>query len=128
MPGVVSVACGGGGELGGLAGVLPGAADYRAAPLCTGDADDLVLRVDDMPGEKIAKVKVGLYEAGRDGMVVNLLLEAIPDLPLLLDAHRAWTPLHATLSANLCNPGYPPRIPRPEHPCHTRDDAPPLAA
>jgi O-succinylbenzoate synthase len=33
-----------------------------------------------MPGEKVAKVKVGLYEAVRDGMVVNLLLEAIPDL------------------------------------------------
>ncbi len=31
-----------------------------------------------MPGEKVAKVKVGLYEAVRDGMVVNLLLEAIP--------------------------------------------------
>ncbi len=54
-------------------------------------------------GEKVAKVKVGLYEAVRDGMVVNLLLEAIPDLHLRLDAipdlhlrldaNRAWTPL-----------------------------------
>ena len=35
-----------------------------------------------MEGEKIAKVKVGLYEAVRDGMVVNLLLEAVPDLRL----------------------------------------------
>ena len=46
-----------------------------------------------MPGEKVAKVKVGLWEAVRDGMVVNLLLEAIPDLQLRLDANRAWTPL-----------------------------------
>ena len=30
----------------------------------------------------MAKIKVGLYEAVRDGMVVNLLLEAIPDLHL----------------------------------------------
>ncbi len=35
-------------------------------------------------GEKVAKIKVGLYEAVRDGMVVNLLLEAIPDLHLRL--------------------------------------------
>ncbi len=41
-----------------------------------------------MPGEKVAKVKVGLWEAVRDGMVVNLLLEAIPDLQLRLDANR----------------------------------------
>ncbi len=45
-----------------LTGVLPEAADYRAAPLCTGDPDDLVLRLADMPGEKIAKVKVGLMK------------------------------------------------------------------
>ncbi|MGC6745017.1 hypothetical protein ACP0HM_11565 [Escherichia coli] len=57
--------------------------------LCNGDPDDLILKLADMPGEKVAKVKVGLYEAVRDGMVVNLLLEAIPDLHLRLDANRA---------------------------------------
>lgn len=77
LPEMPSVAFGASCALAELTGVLPEAADYRAAPLCTGDPDDLVLRLADMPGEKIAKVKVGLYEAVRDGMVVNLLLEAI---------------------------------------------------
>ncbi len=72
-----------------LTDALPQAANYRAAPLCNGDPDDLILKLADMPGEKVAKVKVGLYEAVRDGMVVNLLLEAIPDLHLRLDANRA---------------------------------------
>ncbi|XPE25534.1 hypothetical protein ACNKHM_22120 [Shigella sonnei] len=40
----------------------------------------------------MAKVKVGLYEAVRDGMVVNLLLEAIPHLICVL-TRTAWTPL-----------------------------------
>ncbi len=61
-----------------LSGGLPQAADYRAAPLCSGDPDELFARLAAMPGEKVAKVKVGLWEAVRDGMVVNLLLEAIP--------------------------------------------------
>ena len=39
----------------------------------------------DMPGEKVAKIR-SVSEAVRDGMVVNLLLEAIPDL------HPARTP------------------------------------
>lgn len=60
-----------------LSGGLPQAADYRAAPLCSGDPDELFARLAAMPGEKVAKV-VGLWEAVRDGMVVNLLLEAIP--------------------------------------------------
>ncbi len=72
-----------------LSGGLPQAADYRAAPLCSGDPDELFARLAAMPGEKVAKVKVGLWEAVRDGMVVNLLLEAIPDLQLRLDANRA---------------------------------------
>lgn len=54
-----------------------------------------------MPGEKVAKVKVGLWEAVRDGMVVNLLLEAIPDLQLRLDANRARTPLKAQQLRNM---------------------------
>jgi O-succinylbenzoate synthase len=87
-----------------LAGELPEAADYRAAPLCTGDPDALVVQLAGMAGEKVAKVKVGLYEAVRDGMVVNLLLEAIPDLRLRLDANRAWTPLKAQQFAKYVNP------------------------
>jgi O-succinylbenzoate synthase len=76
-----------------------------------------------MPGEKVAKVKVGLYEAVRDGMVVNLLLEAIPDLQLRLDANRAWTPLKAQQFAKYVHPQYRHRIAFLEEPCKTRDDS-----
>ncbi|AST80739.1 TPA: o-succinylbenzoate synthase [Citrobacter farmeri] len=106
-----------------LEDALPEEADYRAAPLCTGDPDDLVLQLADMPGEKVAKVKVGLYEAVRDGMVVNLLLEAIPELQLRLDANRAWTPLKAQQFAKYVNPDYRNRIAFLEEPCKTRDDS-----
>ena len=99
------------------------AANYRAAPLCNGDPDDLILKLADMPGEKVAKVKVGLYEAVRDGMVVNLLLEAIPDLHLRLDANRAWTPLKGQQFAKYVNPDYRHRIAFLEEPCKTRDDS-----
>lgn len=102
---------------------LPQAADYRAAPLCTGDPDELFAVLDAMPGDKVAKVKVGLWEAVRDGMVVNLLLEAIPDLQLRLDANRAWTPLKAQQFAKYVNPQYRPRIAFIEEPCRTRDDS-----
>ncbi len=76
-----------------------------------------------MPGEKVAKVKVGLWEAVRDGMVVNLLLEAIPDLQLRLDANRAWTPLKAQQFAKYVNPAYRQRIAFIEEPCKTREDS-----
>jgi len=102
---------------------LPQAADYRAAPLCTGDPDELLPVLAAMPGEKVAKVKVGLYEAVRDGMVVNLLLEAIPDLQLRLDANRAWTPLKAQQFAKYVNPAWRDRIAFLEEPCKTREDS-----
>jgi hypothetical protein len=73
------------------------------------------------PARKVAKVKVGLYEAVRDGMVVNLLLEAIPDLQLRLDANRAWTPLKAQQFAKYVK--YRHRIAFLEEPCKTRDDS-----
>lgn len=123
LPDMPSVAFGVSCALAEIAGTLPEAADYRAAPLCTGDPDDLVLQLADMPGEKVAKVKVGLYEAVRDGMVVNLLLEAIPELRLRLDANRAWTPLKAQQFAKYVNPDYRNRIAFLEEPCKTRDDS-----
>lgn len=84
LPDVPSAAFGISCALAELDGSLPDAANYRAAPLCTGDPDELFALLSAMPGEKVAKIKVGLYEAVRDGMVVNLLLEAIPDLHLRL--------------------------------------------
>ncbi|HED6262634.1 o-succinylbenzoate synthase [Enterobacter bugandensis] len=106
-----------------LDGSLQEEANYRAAPLCTGDPDELFALLAAMPGEKVAKIKVGLYEAVRDGMVANLLLEAIPDLHLRLDANRAWTPLKAQQFARYVNPAYRSRIAFLEEPCKTRDDS-----
>ncbi|EOI5726761.1 o-succinylbenzoate synthase [Cronobacter malonaticus] len=111
-----------------LHGTLPEAGNYHAAPLCTGDPDELFARLAGLHGEKVAKVKVGLYEAVRDGMVVNLLLEAIPDLTLRLDANRAWTPLKAQQFAKYVNPAYRPRIVFIEEPCKTPDDSRAFAA
>ncbi|WDB53659.1 o-succinylbenzoate synthase [Escherichia albertii] len=123
LPEMPSVAFGVSCALAELADALPQAANYRAAPLCNGDPDDLILKLADMPGEKVAKVKVGLYEAVRDGMVVNLLLEAIPDLHLRLDANRVWTPLKGQQFAKYVNPDYRDRIAFLEEPCKTRDDS-----
>lgn len=123
LPDVPSAAFGISCALAELDGSLPEAADYRAAPLCSGDPDELFAALAAMPGEKVAKVKVGLYEAVRDGMVVNLLLEAIPDLRLRLDANRAWTPLKAQQFAKYVNPVYRDRIAFMEEPCKTRDDS-----
>lgn len=123
LPDIPSAAFGISCALAELDGTLPEAADYRAAPLCSGDPDELFAALAAMPGEKVAKVKVGLYEAVRDGMVVNLLLEAIPDLRLRLDANRAWTPLKAQQFAKYVNPIYRDRIAFMEEPCKTRDDS-----
>lgn len=111
-----------------LQGQLPDTADYRKAPLCTGDPDDLIIRLNDMAGDKIAKVKVGLYEAVRDGMVVNVLLEAIPDLRLRLDANRSWTRAKADGFAKYVNPEYRSRIDFLEEPCKTRAESLSFAA
>jgi O-succinylbenzoate synthase len=106
-----------------LTNTLPQAADYRIAPLCSGDPDDLILQLAAMPGEKMAKVKIGEYEAVRDGMVVNLLLEAVPDLRLRLDTNRRWTPLKARQFAKYVNPVYRSRIAFIEEPCQTPDQS-----
>ncbi|EKS1845707.1 o-succinylbenzoate synthase [Cronobacter muytjensii] len=111
-----------------LDGALPQAANYHVAPLCTGDPDELFARLAGQRGDKVAKVKVGLYEAVRDGMVVNLLLEGIPDLRLRLDANRAWTPLKARQFARYVNPAYRSRIEFIEEPCKTRADSRAFAA
>lgn len=123
LPDIPSAAFGVSCALAELEGRLPDAANYRAAPLCTGDPDELFALLSAMPGEKVVKIKVGLYEAVRDGMVANLLLEAIPDLHLRLDANRAWTPLKAQQFAKYVNPAYRNRIAFLEEPCKTRDDS-----
>lgn len=106
-----------------LMALLPLQADYRKAPLCTGDPDELFDLLAALPGEKVAKVKVGLYEAVRDGMVVNVLLEALPDLKLRLDANRSWTRAKADGFAKYVNPAWRSRIAFLEEPCKTRDES-----
>ncbi|CAI0943662.1 o-succinylbenzoate synthase [Serratia grimesii] len=102
---------------------LPLQADYRKAPLCTGDPDELFAVLTALPGEKVAKVKVGLYEAVRDGMIVNVLLEALPDLRLRLDANRSWTRAKADGFAKYVDPALRERIAFLEEPCKTRNES-----
>ncbi|WP_413510055.1 o-succinylbenzoate synthase [Serratia liquefaciens] len=102
---------------------LPLQADYRKAPLCTGDPDELFAVLTALPGEKVAKMKVGLYEAVRDGMIVNVLLEALPDLRLRLDANRSWTRAKADGFAKYVAPALRERIAFLEEPCKTRDES-----
>lgn len=102
---------------------LPPAVDYRKAPLCNGDPDELFAMLQGLPGEKVAKVKVGLYEAVRDGMIVNMLLEALPDLKLRLDANRSWTRAKADGFARYVDPALRSRIAFLEEPCRTRQES-----
>lgn len=118
-----SVAFGTSCELAELEQRLPLQADYRKAPLCTGDPDELFAVLTALPGEKVAKVKVGLYEAVRDGMIVNVLLEALPDLRLRLDANRSWTRAKADGFAKYVAPALRERIAFLEEPCKTRDES-----
>lgn len=122
-PALPSVAFGISCALAELDGTLPQQADYHVAPLCNGDPDALLLRLAAMPGEKVAKMKVGLYEAVRDGMMANLLLESIPDLTLRLDANRAWTGQKARQFARYIHLTHRPRIAFIEEPCQTCADS-----
>lgn len=106
-----------------LAATLPAVGNYLVAPLCSGDPDDLVVRLNQMPGDKVAKVKVGMYEAVRDGIVANMLIEAIPDMQLRLDANRQWTPLKAQQFAKYIQPEHRRGIAFLEEPCREPADS-----
>jgi O-succinylbenzoate synthase len=106
---------------------LPTEANTRSAPLCHGDPDELYTRLGALPGDvegqKVAKVKVGLYEAVGDGLNVTMLLEALPDLHLRLDANRSWTPAKAAAFARYVAPALRSRIVFIEEPCNTREQS-----
>ncbi|MDW6003552.1 o-succinylbenzoate synthase [Vibrio mangrovi] len=106
-----------------LSGELPQEGNYFAAPLCVGDPDELIERLQVLPGKKVAKVKVGMYEPVRDGLVINLLLESIPDLSLRLDVNREWTPEKAAIFASKISPSYRQRIAYVEEPCASPSDS-----
>lgn len=102
-----------------LQGKLQAERNYQACPLCYGDPDELYAELNQMQGEKIAKIKVGLYEANRDGLIADMFLEAIPDLKLRLDANRAWSLEKAQLFATKIKPEHRARIQFIEEPCKT---------
>jgi len=106
-----------------LSGELPQQGCFQAAPLCSGDPDELLPKLNAMPGEKVAKIKVGLYEPIRDGMLVSLFLESIPDLTLRLDANRAWTAEKAQQFAKKIAPSLRGRISFVEEPCEAPGDS-----
>ncbi|MCL9776126.1 o-succinylbenzoate synthase [Vibrio methylphosphonaticus] len=106
-----------------LASRLPNRGNYQAAPLCSGDPDDLLPILNTMSGRKVAKIKVGMYEAIRDGMIVSLFLESIPDLTLRLDANRSWSLEKANKFASYIAPSLRERIAFIEEPCKTSRDS-----
>lgn len=102
-----------------LTSSLPETGEYRLAQLCSGDPDALFQQLQQQP-QPLAKMKVGLYEAIRDGMQVNLLLEALPHLTLRLDANRSWTLEKALSFARYVAPEWRSRIAFIEEPCRDR--------
>ncbi len=101
-----------------LSGELPKQGNYCSAPLCTGDPDAMLPVLEQLPEHrKITKIKVGLYEPIRDGMLVNLFLESVPNLKIRLDANRAWTLEKAKKFASYINASYRHRIEYVEEPC-----------
>ncbi|PVX42831.1 O-succinylbenzoate synthase [Pasteurella langaaensis DSM 22999] len=106
-----------------MQGELGEQGNYQTAPLCYGDPDELYEPLDQMQGEKVAKIKVGMYEANRDGLIADMLLEAIPDLHLRLDANRSWTSAKAAMFAKYVKPEHRARIQFLEEPCKTREES-----
>lgn len=106
---------------------LPAEGEYRLVQLCSGDPDALFQQLR-YQTEPVAKMKVGLYEAIRDGMQVNLLLEALPHLTLRLDANRSWTLEKALSFARYVSPELRSRIAFIEEPCRDRQQSLAFAA
>ena len=102
--------------------------NYHTAPLCYGDPDELYAELNQMPGDKVAKIKVGMYEANRDGLMTDMFLEAIPDLQLRLDANRQWTLEKALKFSEKVKPQHRSRIQFLEEPCKTREESRQFAA
>lgn len=111
-----------------MKGELSEVGNYQAVPLCYGDPDELYEQLEQMSGEKVAKVKVGLYEANRDGLICDMLLEAVPDLKLRLDANRSWTLAKAQMFAKYVKKEHRMRIQFLEEPCKTQEESLQFAA
>jgi len=105
-----------------LAGELPDGGNYNRAMLCTGDPDELFNTLQQQ-AQPLAKMKVGIVEPVRDGMMVNLLLEALPGLTLRLDANRQWSLDKARQFARFVSSEFRCRIAFIEEPCCTRQES-----
>jgi len=106
-----------------LAAQLPEVNTWQTVPLYQGDPNMLLPIWGALPGKKIAKMKVGMYDAIQDSQAVRLLLEAVPDLCLRLDANRSWTPAKAARFASYLDPGAIRCIDFIEEPCTTPDES-----
>ncbi|MGL4827469.1 MAG: o-succinylbenzoate synthase [Vibrionaceae bacterium] len=95
---------------------LPKAGNFQTAPLCSGDPDEVLIALADQAAP-LAKIKVGLYEPIRDGLTVSMLLDAIPQLKLRLDANRQWSLAKALKFASFLTPEQRARIDFIEEPC-----------
>ncbi len=105
-----------------LRGELPEAGNYQSASLCVGDPDELFNRLSQQQ-EPVAKMKVGMYEPVRDGMIAALLLEALPSLTLRLDANRQWSLEKAHQFARKVPEQLRSRIAFIEEPCRTQQES-----
>lgn len=101
---------------------LPEAGNYQSATLCVGDPDALFNQLSQQR-EPVAKMKVGLYEPVRDGMIATLLLEALPTLTLRLDANRQWSLEKAHQFARKVPAQLRSRIAFIEEPCRTQQES-----
>lgn len=106
-----------------LDGLLPEPGCYTAVPLSRGDGDQLLRRLSALPGQKIAKMKVGLSDAALDSQRVNTLLAAMPELRLRLDANRSWRLNSAVRFAAMLDPLLSGRIDFIEEPCVGRAES-----
>lgn len=103
-----------------LKDMLNAEGNFNVASLCYGDPDELYAELAAIEGEKVAKMKVGMYEANRDGLIADMFLEAIPDLQLRLDANRRWSLEKALQFAAKVKPEHRSRIQFLEEPCKTQ--------
>ena len=104
-----------------MKGYLQAEGNYHTAPLCYGDPDELYAKLCEHRRRKVAKMKVGIYEANRDGLIADMFLEAIPDLQLRLDANRHWSLEKALQFAAKVKPQHRKRIQFLEEPCKTQE-------
>lgn len=106
-----------------LTEVLPLQADYISVPLYTEDPYRTLACLMTKPPAQVAKIKVGLNEPIRDSLTINMLLSALPNLHLRLDANRRWTRERALQFACYLEEDYQSRIDFLEEPCNCPADS-----